>query len=97
MVAPGTVQLGAPHYPVLEAMACGIPVITTGYMPASRENNNAWIVPIADADSIAQAILEAIEAPHLREKRKQKGLEDIQKFSWQAVAKIFLDLFENFE
>ena len=42
LVAPAKLQLGAIHYPVLEAMASGTTLITTGYYPAT--NNNAYIV-----------------------------------------------------
>ena len=44
IIAPGTVQLGAIHYPVLEAFASGTSVITTGYSKADR--TNSFIVPI---------------------------------------------------
>ena len=37
MFALATIQHGAPHYPVLESMACGTLVITTGYFPADQE------------------------------------------------------------
>ena len=35
-------QFGAFHYPVAEAMSCGIPVITTSYYPANE--SNAWMI-----------------------------------------------------
>ncbi|WP_341479706.1 glycosyltransferase [Clostridium algidicarnis] len=52
LVAPGHIQLGAIHYPVIEAMACNVPVITTGYYPANDENS--FIVPVKRPDKIAE-------------------------------------------
>lgn len=95
MIAPGTLQLGAPHYPVMEAMACGIPVVTTGYMPASREANNAWIVPVGNAEAIADAVHEIMSDSRLRTQRVKNALRDIQPFSWDAVAQRMLEVFKS--
>lgn len=91
LVAPGTIQLGAPHYPVMEAMACGIPVVTTGYMPASH--NNSWIVPIHDAYSIAEAILNIRADWQTAEEKALRALQDIQEFSWENVSRKMLMYF----
>jgi glycosyltransferase involved in cell wall biosynthesis len=56
LIAPGIVQLGACHYPVIEAMACGTPVITTGYYPA--DSTNSWIVPVKDSHAIANSVID---------------------------------------
>lgn len=93
MIAPGTIQLGAPHYPVMEAMACGIPVITTGYLPASEDKNNAWIVPINHPQSIANAVQEIIANAEIRDERIINANKDIQEFSWEAVSEKMLSIF----
>jgi glycosyltransferase involved in cell wall biosynthesis len=92
LAAPGTVQLGACHYPVLEAMASGTPVVTTGYLPASSENS--WLVPVQDSDAIARAILEIVEMPDAElAKRLDLAHAAVQRFSWGQVSREFLDLF----
>lgn len=93
MIAPGSVQLGAAHYPVMEAIACGVPVITTGYLPARIEGENAWIVPIEDAESIAKAVKEIITDSALRKIRVMNATRDIQEFSWDIVSRKMIDLF----
>lgn len=94
LVAPGTLQLGACHYPVLEAMACGIPVVTTGYLPADADN--AWIVPVHDPDAIAAAVEDVMEQTHDRLRDKlDRAHAAVQRFAWPAVARQFLDILEQ--
>lgn len=91
MIAPGTVQLGACHYPVLEAMSCGTPVITTGYLPADAQN--AWIVPVRNAQAIADAV-ESLAAtpPEQLARMLDQASDAVQSFHWQAVARAFMQL-----
>lgn len=91
LVAPGTVQHGAPHYPVLEAGACGIPVVTTGYMGATQET--AWIVRNKDVRTIVEAILNIVKDGKGRTAKKEKFLVDIQSYSWDIVANKMLKYF----
>lgn len=84
LVAPGTVQHGAPHYPVLEAGACGIPVVTTGYMGATDET--AWIVRNKDVETIVEAIVNIVTDEKQRIRKRAKFLNDIKSYSWDRVA-----------
>lgn len=94
LLAPGIVQLGACHYPVLEAMACGTPVVTTGYLPADA--SNAWIVPVRDAAAIAAAVRNISLAPqeHLAAKLGRAS-QAIKPFHWHNVAAAFIDILSN--
>lgn len=83
-IAPGTVQLGAVHYPVIESMATGTPIITTSYFPA--DDSNAWIVPIKNAESIAEQVINIMDNPELRINKVKKAIEDVQQFEWKKVA-----------
>lgn len=89
MIAPGTVQLGAPHYPVMEAMACGVPVITTGYMPANEKNS--WIVKVGSADSIVSATNKLINDISYTDKVLVAS-RDIAEFEWENVARKMLKI-----
>ncbi len=83
-IAPAIGQHGAPHYPVMEAMACGVPLIATGYLASSPEN--CWLVPERDAVAIAEAVRRVLADPLERSRRVQTALADIAAFSWDAVA-----------
>lgn len=92
LIAPGIVQLGACHYPVLEAMACGTPVITTGYFPADK--TNAWLVPIKNVDAIVAAVKTIESMPDIeRQRYLDRAACAIEPFLWEHVAHKFLDIF----
>lgn len=90
-VCAGYLQLDAVHYPVIEAMACHVPVITTGYYPSTE--NNSYKIKIKDVYSITEAISKVLENPDLALSRADVALEEIQQFDWNNVANKMLDYF----
>lgn len=92
MVAPGTVQHGAPHYPVIEAMASGTPVVTTGYLPADAANS--WLVANRDSAAVAAGIAAIVADPDYGF-RVDRALEAVQALSWPAVAATMLAAFDR--
>lgn len=93
LVAPGTVQHGAPHYPVLEAGACGVAVVTTGYMGATPET--AWIVRNKDAEAIVESIMEIVSDDNLRIEKRAKFLDETKHYAWKHVSDRMQDLFKR--
>ena len=93
LVAPGTVQHGAPHYPVLEGLACGIPVVTTGYMGATPDT--AWIVGNRDVNSICDAISRLVADPLTRQQKSNQGRIVARAYSWDSVADQMLTVFNG--
>lgn len=94
VVAPGHVQLGAPHYPVMEAMACGVPVVSTGYLPAS--GNNSYLVPVKDCHEIARVLIEIISDYERALRLSRSALQDVSVYSWDAVSNKFLSVFRDY-
>ncbi|CAH0274633.1 glycosyltransferase family 4 protein [Chryseobacterium sp. Bi04] len=89
-----TIQLDAIHYPILESMACKVPVITTGYYPSS--NSNAFLIPIEDVNAIEEMILSFLE--YSKEdiiKKTEIAYQDIKQFDWTNVSRQMLSYFEN--
>lgn len=93
LVAPGKLQLGAIHYPVIEAMACGTPVITTGYYPANNEN--AYIVPVSKPEEIARTIIYISENYDEAIYKAKNALKEIRRFDWKIVSKDFLKIVDS--
>ena len=84
-ICAGYIQLGAFHYPVVEAMSCGIPVITTQYYPANE--TNAWMIrPKNKEDFVSQFEL-AMNNRLLKEKKIEQALDDVKQFDWKVVGK----------
>ena len=93
LVAPGTVQHGAPHYPVLEAGACGVAVITTGYMGATPET--AWIVKNKNVDEIIKSVIDIVSDNKQRNEKRAKFLDESKNYSWEYVSEKMLVIFEQ--
>lgn len=88
VIAPGHIQLKAVHYPVIETMACGSTVITTGYYPSNSEN--AYIVPIKSPEEIANAVITIINDKSQAIHKRKKALETIKQFDWDILADEFI-------
>ncbi|MBJ6727760.1 O-linked N-acetylglucosamine transferase family protein [Geomesophilobacter sediminis] len=73
--------------PLVEAMACGCPVIT-GRHPVLREvsGDAALYVTCDDIDEIVKSML-SVEAPKLRELLVARGLRRARHFSWERMAR----------
>jgi len=73
--------------PLLEAMQCGCPVITSTETSLPEiAGDAALLVNPHDTDAIATTMRQLIESPELRQTLKQKGLERAKQFSWKKMA-----------
>ena len=82
--------------PILEGMACGVPVITsnTSSMPEVA-GYAALLVDPSSYLTISDAIEEILNNEPLRESLIGKGLDRAQKFSWLEMAKRYLSLYNE--
>lgn len=71
--------------PVLEAMACDVPVVTTA-VPALREvaGDAAAIVSVGDVDALAGAIATAWSDERWRAQAVERGRQRCERYSWEA-------------
>ncbi len=75
-------------FPLLEAMACGCPVVTSNTSSLPEVVGEAGItVNPYDTDSLAQAMRQVLTNNELRDNMIRKGLEQAKKFSWEKTAK----------
>ena len=73
--------------PVLEAMACGRPVITSGNSgPAEVAADAALLIDPLRVDSIADAMNAVIEDDTLRSDLERRSLDRAARFSWRQTA-----------
>ena len=81
--------------PLLEAMACGTPVVTsnTSSMPEIG-GSNAILVNPESADEICQALLRLERDEAFYNEQVQMGLQRSKLFSWKYTAEQLLSLYE---
>jgi glycosyltransferase involved in cell wall biosynthesis len=81
--------------PVIEAMACGTPVVA-GEVPAVTEVAAGAVEQVhLDIESIGNAIVALARDPDLREERRRQGLARARAFSWQRAAQETLDVYRQ--
>ena len=73
---------------VLEAMACGVPVITTTHGPGDivRDGIDGFFVPIRDPEAITNRLDQLYRDPSLREQMGLNAREQALRHTWQAYA-----------
>ncbi len=72
--------------PVLEAMACGCPVISSNYGSLPEVVGDAGIKVKPSSDSLAEAIEAVVKDRKKQQELSQKGLKRANKFSWDKTA-----------
>ena len=82
-----------------EAMARGLPVITTERCIAGVElvknDENGYIVPVDDAVSLSEKIVAVFENEERRKSFGRKAIEKIQWYTFESMAKVHMDFFKN--
>ncbi len=82
--------------PPLEAMACGIPVITsnTSSLPEVIDNAGIMVDP-DDVNSLCEAMYNVLKDKELWHNMSNKGLERSKLFSWKGTAKKILEIYDE--
>lgn len=82
--------------PMLEAMACGTPIIT-GNISAMPEvaGNGVLTVDPFNPEDIANKVLQLEQIPALYQQQKNYGLKRVQQFSWAKTAEELLEVYQS--
>jgi len=82
-------------FPLVEAMACGCPVIApaTGACPEIGGRAIRRVDPY-DVDAICARLLELDRSPELRDRLRAAGLERVRRYSWRQTAERTLEVFD---
>ena len=76
--------------PLLEAMAAGMPVVTTktsGMADAVETGFNGLTVPTADADSLVEAVERLCGSVELRKQLGQEAAKMMRRYTWAHVTR----------
>jgi glycosyltransferase involved in cell wall biosynthesis len=82
--------------PVLEAMACGAPVVASNASAVPEAVGEAGLV--ADArrpEEFAAALARVLDAEEVRAELRQKGMARVREFSWERCARETLAVYEG--
>jgi glycosyltransferase involved in cell wall biosynthesis len=80
--------------PVLEALACGTPLVTTSATAmAEVVDDAALLVKPADTVELAAALQEMVEGGAAVEERRRRGLDVAARYTWEISADAHLALF----
>lgn len=82
--------------PILEAQACGVPVITskTSSMPEVGGEGAYYVNPY-NTDEIVAGIKKLVSDTHLKQDLIKKGHENIKRFSWDKTAEETFKVYEK--
>ena len=83
--------------PLLEAMACGCPVVAAkeASLPEVAEDAALYIKGPRDIESLAGILEHLASTPDLRRKLTENGLERAKEFSWSHTAQATFQAFER--
>ena len=82
--------------PVLEAMACGSPVITSRVSSLPEVGGNAAIyVEPGDANELATAIQDLLEQPKARSTMTEYGILQAARFTWAETARQTVEVYRR--
>ncbi|MGH2448464.1 MAG: glycosyltransferase family 4 protein, partial [Chloroflexota bacterium] len=73
--------------PVLEAMACGVPTITTATTPAVELGAGACLTIEPEPEALHMALIRALSDTDLRSKLRQAGPLRARGFTWLETAR----------
>jgi len=82
--------------PLLEAMACGTPIITSNVSSLPEvAGEAALLIDPARPEHLEAAILDLLKSPPLQARLRQAGLKRLAEFGWDGAANITLEVFRN--
>lgn len=83
-------------WPPLEAMACGVPVVTSNVASLPEVVGDAALIrdPL-DVDGLAADVAELLTFPGRRREMVERGLDRARRFSWRAHASALNELYET--
>lgn len=81
--------------PLIEAMACGTPVVSSNAACLPEiAGNGAMLANPLKADEMASAMLTLLQNNELRHKKVEAGLRNARRFSWRRSAETTMRIYE---
>ncbi len=84
---------------LLEAMACGLPVVVTdvgGTQELLDDGENGFVFPVGNVDMLSQILEKIAKAPAQLNEMGVKSRKKAEALGWDKILDEFLDIFENY-
>lgn len=91
-----TLYEGGISLPVIEAMACGCPVISTKYIAETVGGSRAMMDNATDAEELAVIMRRLLEDDSFRKAVIKQGLEKSKEFHWDKTGKEVVGIIKRF-
>jgi glycosyltransferase involved in cell wall biosynthesis len=83
-------------FPILESMACGVPVVTSNVSSLPEVAGGAAVlVDPYDVESLASAIQKILQDSDFRSMLVKRGFEQIKNFTWEQTATSLIRLYNQ--
>lgn len=83
--------------PVLEAMACGTPVVAANNSSFPEVVGNAGLmVEAGDTDALSHALLQMLTEAQLRRHMVTAGIQQARRFAWTSAAEKVVQVYETY-
>jgi len=85
-------------FPPLEAMACGVPVVSSNVSSLAEVINNSGIlVAPNNISELAKAMSLILQDKQMKHELIRRGLYNVERFSWKDCANNYLEFLQNIE
>ena len=82
--------------PVIEAMACGTPVLTSRHSSMEEiAGEESVLVDALSVDSIKEGLIRLYESEELREELSQRGLAKAKQYTWEVAGKQLMQVYQD--
>ncbi len=82
---------------ILEAVAHGLPIITTAHSGFPDVDKVGIQIPSKDSDAIANAIIRLLSNPELLRKKSENAVKVMRNLYWSNIAEKFVDVYRKIQ
>lgn len=85
---------------VLEAFACGLPVVTTepeGMHYLVKHQRTGLLSPVGDADALAKNVVRLLQDSDLADRLISNSRREIERYSWPVAREQWLDVYRELQ
>lgn len=82
----------------LEAMSCGLPVVTTnvpGNQEIVRDGENGFLINVGDTEALATSLARLLEGRELRQRMGERSRQLMQPYEWREIMRQYVGIMEE--